>query len=61
MQLFVANLGQVRVEFSNSTYSGSESSSEILVTLHFSKGISTSTVKVKVKPNNKSPLSAQGM
>ena len=50
-------LGRVTVEFSNSTYSGSESNGNIAISLLFTKGISTSAIIVEVKFTNQS---AQG-
>ena len=54
---FIADL---RVEFSDTTYTGSEQSGVVPVTLVLRGGTSTSDITVTVIPSDQSPVSAEG-
>ena len=50
----------LRVEFNQSTYTGSDSSGVISVTLSLKGGTSTNDIIVTVIPSDQSPVSAEG-
>jgi len=51
---------ELRVEFSDTIYTGSEQSGFVQVTLVLRGGTSTSPISVNVIPSDQSPVSAQG-
>ena len=57
LYFFIAGL---RVEFSDTTYTGSEQSGVVPVTLVLRGGTSTSDITVTVIPSDQSPVSAEG-